>query len=297
VKQRSSKQRSSSPPLISIGLISASALACEILLMRLLSITQWHHFAYMIISLALLGYGVSGTFLALAQNRLKGHFRVAFITCAALFGITSVGCFLVVQSLPFNALEILWDHKQPLWLLAIYLLLFIPFFCAANCICLALFSEFPGQLHRIYSFDLLGAGFGAIGMIGLLFVLEPMTALKVIGGTGLLSALIASWECRIESHWLRLALLTADRHDCIVAPGHDAGTQIVRIQRPQPGTAGDRRRTAGPTIQPAWAVDHGCKPHGSVPACPRYEPERASRTAGTVGNIHRRRRYQRDNAF
>jgi SAM-dependent methyltransferase len=35
-----------------------------------------------------------------------------------------------------------------------------------------------------------------------------MTALKVIGGTGLLSALIASWECRTESHWLRLALLT-----------------------------------------------------------------------------------------
>ena len=43
------------PPLLSVALLSAAALAYEILLMRLFSIIQWHHFAYMIIiSLALL---------------------------------------------------------------------------------------------------------------------------------------------------------------------------------------------------------------------------------------------------
>ena len=196
------------PPLISIALISASALAYEILLMRLLSITQWHHFAYMIISLALLGYGVSGTFLGLVQERLKGHFQAAFEINAALFGLTAVGSFLLVQSLPFNALELLWDLKQPLWLLAIYLLLFIPFFCAANCICLA-FLEYPERLHRIYSFDLLGAGAGAIGIIGLLFVMAPMQALKLVSALGLLSALIACWEFRAGPGWLKLALLFA----------------------------------------------------------------------------------------
>jgi len=196
------------PPLISIALISALALAYEILLMRLLSITQWHHFAYMIISLALLGYGVSGTFLALAQDRLKRHFQAAFLVNAALFGLTAVASFLLVQSLPFNALELLWDPQQPLWLLAIYLLLFIPFFCAANCICLA-FSEFPQQLHRIYSFDLLGAGAGAIGIIGLLFIVLPMDALKLLGALGLLTALVASWELRAGPPWLKLALLLA----------------------------------------------------------------------------------------
>ncbi len=194
------------PPLISIALISASALAYEILLMRLLSITQWHHFAYMIISLALLGYGVSGTFLALVQDRLKGHFKAAFLTNAALFGLTAVSSFLLVQSLPFNALELLWDPRQPLWLLAIYLLLFIPFFCAANCICLA-FSEYPEQLHRIYSYDLLGAGAGAIGIIGLLFMVQPMAALKLVSALGLLTALTASWEFRAGPRWLKLALL------------------------------------------------------------------------------------------
>ena len=45
------------PPLIAIGLLSACVLAYEVLLTRLLSIVLWHHFAYMIISAAMLGYG------------------------------------------------------------------------------------------------------------------------------------------------------------------------------------------------------------------------------------------------
>ena len=53
------------PPLLSVALISAAALGYEILLMRLFSIGQWHHFAWMIISLALLGYGASGSVIAL----------------------------------------------------------------------------------------------------------------------------------------------------------------------------------------------------------------------------------------
>jgi len=36
---------------LSIALVSATALAYEVLLMRLFSIIQWHHFAYMMISL------------------------------------------------------------------------------------------------------------------------------------------------------------------------------------------------------------------------------------------------------
>ena len=51
------------PPRFTIALVSAIALAYEILLMRLMSIIQYHHFAYMIISLALLGYGARGTVL------------------------------------------------------------------------------------------------------------------------------------------------------------------------------------------------------------------------------------------
>ncbi len=47
-------------PLVAVALTSAGLLAYEVLLTRLFAITQWHHFAYMVISIALLGYGASG---------------------------------------------------------------------------------------------------------------------------------------------------------------------------------------------------------------------------------------------
>ena len=61
--------------LAAIALISAAILAYEVLLARLFSIIQWYHFAYMVISIALLGYGASGTFMALARERLMRHAR------------------------------------------------------------------------------------------------------------------------------------------------------------------------------------------------------------------------------
>ena len=205
---RASAATSQDPPLFSIALVSAGALAYEILLMRLFSIIQWHHFAYMMISLALLGYGASGTFLALFRCRLEGCFFTAYIVNAVLFGVSAVVCFMLAQTVPFNALEVLWDSRQPLWLMLIFLLLFIPFFCAANCICLA-FSRHSSQLHRVYCFDLLGAGIGAAAIIGLLFVVSPATALQAVGALGLLSAAVACWECSVQPRWLALVLLLA----------------------------------------------------------------------------------------
>ena len=194
--------------MISIALISAAALAYEILLMRLFSIIQWHHFAYMMISLALLGYGASGTFLAVSRRWLEGRFLTAYLVNAVLFGIGAMVCFMLAQAVPFNALEVLWDPRQPLWLMLIFLLLFIPFFCAANCICLA-FSHYPGQLHRVYSFDLFGAGIGAAAIIGLLFIASPSTAVQAVAALGLLAAAVAWGEVGARPRWPVLVLMLA----------------------------------------------------------------------------------------
>ena len=92
----------------SVSLISMAAIGYEILLMRLLSIVQWHHFAYMIISLALLGYGASGSFIALSKRLIIPHFALAFSISAALFSVAMIICFALGQLVPFNALEIGW---------------------------------------------------------------------------------------------------------------------------------------------------------------------------------------------
>ena len=173
-----------------ISVLSAAVIAYEILLMRLFSIIQWHHFAYMIISLALLGYGASGTFIALAQNWLLARFRAVFTTAAAMFGLTSAAAFAIAQRLPFNALELVWDPRQTVYLLILYVLLAVPFFCAATCVGLA-FVQYKGRSAIVYLYDLLGAGLGAIGIIALLFAVHPSTALQALGAFGFAAAALA----------------------------------------------------------------------------------------------------------
>lgn len=170
-------------------LVSAAAIAYEILLMRTLSIVQWHHFAYMIISLALLGYGASGTAIALGKRWLAPRFELAFSTSALLFSVTMVVCFVLGQRVPFNALEVVWNPRQFVYLAVVYLVFFVPFFFAACCIGLA-FTFRRGYINRIYLFDLLGAGVGAIMIVGLLFLLLPQHVLLVLATLALLASAV-----------------------------------------------------------------------------------------------------------
>lgn len=181
------------PPLYSIALLSASALCYEMLLMRLLSIIQWHHFAYMIIGLALLGYGMSGTVVALTQQWLIKRFTAAYLTLLVLFGCSSLGIFCLAQWIPFNGEELLWNPMQLVYLLLLFLLLSIPFFFAASAICLS-FRQYGGQIGTLYAFDLAGAGAGSLILPGLLMVFFARHALVVVSLCGLLAAVIAAWE-------------------------------------------------------------------------------------------------------
>ena len=189
------------PPLAALALVSAGALSYEILLTRLFSIIQWHHFAYMTISLAMLGYGVSGTLLTLLRERLLPSYGACFAACAAAFGVCAVGAFLLAQQLPFNPLEIFWDARQPLYLLLLYLLLAVPFLFAAICIGLT-FARHGAAAHRVYSFDLLGAASGCLLIVLLLFLLPPMAALRAVGLLGLAASALAVWHFRLRPGWL-----------------------------------------------------------------------------------------------
>jgi len=191
-------QRRVKPPLLSIAMISLLALSYEILLMRLFSIIQWHHFAYMIISIALLGYGASGAFLMLIRNQLAKHFRLLFYGNILLFSLSSILCFVVSQAISFHPLELLWDLRQWLSLSAIYLLLIVPFFSAANAIGLVL-NIYSEKINLVYSADLLGAALGSLFIIVLLFWLFPQQILITIFALSLATVGLAIIE--IDKHY------------------------------------------------------------------------------------------------
>ncbi len=207
------------PPFIAIAMLSAAALAYEVLLTRLFSITLWNHFAYLIISAALLGYGASGTFLALTRARLEPHFGAVFVAFACAFGVTATASFLVAQRIPFNPLELFWDPRQTGYLLGIYLVLIVPFFCAASCVGLA-FSRFRERIGHIYSADILGAGAGSAAIVVALFALPPMQVLKLLPAIGFFAAAIAVLETRVGPKTL-FAALTAAAIIVAIAPAGD----------------------------------------------------------------------------
>ena len=192
--------------LAAVTIISAGILAYEILLTRLLSIVHWHHFAYMVISIALLGFGASGTFLALTRSFWPARLATGFAGFAVLFAVTSMACFGLAESLPFNALELIWDPRQLLYLLALYLLLTMPFFCGATCIGLVFAcSEMPAG--KVYFRDLIGAGIGAILVVLLLYFLWPQDVLRVITALGFTAAALALLENKRWAEGMAAAVL------------------------------------------------------------------------------------------
>ncbi|MBL0716291.1 MAG: hypothetical protein JJV98_21635, partial [Desulfosarcina sp.] len=196
----------SMPPLAAVGVLSAAVLSYEILLMRLFAIVHWHHFAFMMISIALLGYGASGTFLMLLPSLGAGHLRSLFLAGAAGFSVACVVCFVAAQHLPFNALEVFWDPRQWGYLAGVYGLLFLPFFSAATAIGAVLRFGGP-RIPQIYAADLCGAGIGACMAAGILFRLPPLVALVVVAAAGAAAALVAAfyWKTR----WRRRLTVTA----------------------------------------------------------------------------------------
>ena len=200
------------PPLAAIFVLSAATLAYEVLLTRLFALILWHHYAQMIISLALLGFAVSGTVLAAFGPRLARRLQPSLCAAAAGFGLTAGAAFLLAAATAFNPLELGWSWQQPLRLLATSVLLALPFVCAGGAIGLALVA-LAQQRHRIYAADLFGAGSGALAVVGLLEWVPPERALLFVGALGLLAAALFArpppWRLALTALALALSCLPA----------------------------------------------------------------------------------------
>lgn len=169
------------PPFVTVALVSGSALAYEILLMRLLAVVQWHHFAFLVISLALLGYGASGSWIALFPRASREGYDTFFHLSAAGF-VVSLWCSTrAAVYVPFNALEIFWSPIQWVLITLVTLFLSIPFFFGGTLVGLTL-RRFDRQIPGIYAADLFGAGSGSLAIVGLLFCLNPMEAVTAVVG-------------------------------------------------------------------------------------------------------------------
>jgi hypothetical protein len=158
----------------SIGLLSASVIAYQLVLMQLLSIIQWSYFAYMVISVALLGFGASGTLLALTRNWFKKHLDISLPLLMILSG-TSMSLIMLMSSTVFASFDsylLFVDRSQILGLIIAYFAFFVPFFLGALALGVV-YIHFTGWIGKLYFADLLGSGIGGLLILLLFWIMKP----------------------------------------------------------------------------------------------------------------------------
>lgn len=159
---------------ISLLLLSAATLAFEINLTRLFSVTQFYHFAFMIVSLALLGFGASGAILAV-YGRWWGRRGLDELSLGMAAGI--LGAYLLTNLLPFDSFRIAWDLGQ-LGVLALhYLALAAPFFFSGMAVAVLL-NRRPQSAGQTYAINLAGSALGCLAAL----LLPPF-----LGGVGMVT--------------------------------------------------------------------------------------------------------------
>lgn len=172
---------------LTIFLCSAATLAYEVSLTRIFTISLWYHFAFMIISIAMLGFAASGAALAL-YPALKKIERLG--SYSLLLGCAIPLSFLLANQVPFDPARLAWDRAEILAIGLLYLILAVPFFCTGLVIstALAVQSQRSGLL---YGADLLGAGVGSLGVLLLLSLLSPERTVFILALGPLLASFAA----------------------------------------------------------------------------------------------------------
>jgi MFS family permease len=176
---------------------SFASLSHELALMRIFSISLWYHFAFMVISIAMLGIGASGSALTVLPG-LKDIRRVPIYALLLAIGIPA--SYLVANLVPFDPARLSWDRVQLLAIGLYYVVLCIPFFCFGLIVSTA-YSTLSHDANAIYAADLLGAGTGALAMVWFLSLGGPETSmliLSVLLATTLLYRPIG-WVIRLAS--------------------------------------------------------------------------------------------------
>ena len=183
----------------SLFLLSAATLTFEITLTRLFSVAQFYHFAFMIVSVALLGFGASGTALTIFPALQRGQPVQRLLQSSLGTAVSILIAYLLTNWLPFDSYSLVWDKRQVFILVLHYIALAAPFFFSGMALGLLL-TVFPDKAGSTYAVNLLGS---ALGCVIALIVPSWMGGEGMVTLSILLAALAAA-ACTIRSHPFKL---------------------------------------------------------------------------------------------
>ncbi|WP_339135724.1 MAG: hypothetical protein WGN25_18720 [Candidatus Electrothrix sp. GW3-4] len=226
-----------------VAFIALSTLFYELALIRVLDVLWYPHFSYMVITLALLGFGIAGVMTSIVAHRLTWQPKVA-IPLTFFLALSYIGVFVLLSVLRIDFNEFSSVSSLGIKVFLSFSGLLVPFFLSGFILSL-LFTEYAGSFGRLYAWDLAGAALGCIlvpllipsfGGPGLLFTVSGLT----VAGAAILAR---TKIFRIA--FLSLAILAivfpllAKDHDYLEIPFHMNKRGIVDL-------------TGEPPLQTIW---------------------------------------------
>ena len=190
--------------LMGVAISSFAALLLELALTRLFSVVLFYHFAFLAISIALLGLGSGGVFAYLGKTWL-GRFSTRSLLswlCVANAAVVPI----VLEIVLHVPVSLSLSRANFLRLTAIYLASAVPFFVTGLEFSI-LFARESQNISRLYGADLLGGALACLGVVPLLnFLGGPNT---VLFAAVTASVAGAAWAANVRMRKFTLGLAAA----------------------------------------------------------------------------------------
>jgi len=189
-------------------LVAFAALFLQVLVHRMISAKLLSDYAFLVISLTMLGFAAAGALLSYTQRSVLAHREASLTLVSALFAMSAL-----LASIAFYATETAAPavFTRPRFVAAFFgwipfaLAFAVPFACVAFMLG-ALLAAKDLDAHRVYFFDLLGSALGALLVLPAIGRLGVETSLLFLTG---LVPLATSWLLAPRSRWARAAAYAA----------------------------------------------------------------------------------------
>ena len=176
-----------------IFLIALTTLLLEFTLTRVLSVSLWYHFAFMIISVALLGFGVSGVVLSLSKKLREMDTDKLLTYLSIIFGVSVILSFIIMNKIPLDPFSLLTDGAQFFYLPLYYLIITVPFFFSGLIISVLL-TKFKNEVSKLYFSDLIGAGLSCFAFVFLMPAVGGNGTVVFVAVIGFIAAMVFAFE-------------------------------------------------------------------------------------------------------
>lgn len=155
----------------------------EVAITRIFSAAIWYHFAFVAVSVALVGLGASGLVVQYGQKKIKENWTQNL----AIFSAWSITLFIPVTLFVMHSLA-----SQVIYLPLFMVLFAVPFFFIGVIISAA-FNAFSRVAGKLYAADLIGASAGALLVVLFLIMTGGEGTTLIVGMIAAVSATIFSW--------------------------------------------------------------------------------------------------------